>query len=270
MREARRAAGVRAGDAAVQVGVTPGTLSKYEKSEHPWPPAVVYALGDMYELNTDDRDKLVDLARQREPGWWQTSAVPEWFAPYIGVESEAAEVDHYHDGLVPGLCQTVDYARALMTAVVGDGDPDKIDSHAAVRVRRQQRLTGDAPLRFSAVFNESALHRVVGGVDVMRDQLAHLLEVSELPNVDLRCLPFSSGAHAGTEGSFVVLRFPDLIEGVNSGDAVYIEYAIGGLFLEKEPETAYYQGLYRKAQEAALDQQETRERIQQCLDDQYK
>ena len=270
MREARRAVGVRAGDAAVQVGVTPGTLSKYEKSEHPWPPAVVYALSDMYKLSPGDRDKLVDLARQREPGWWQTSSIPEWFAPYIGVEAEAAELDHYHDGLIPGLCQTVDYARALIAAVADTDDTDRVDGHAAVRIRRQQRLTGDAPLRFSAVFNESALHRVVGGVEVMREQLDHLLKMSELPNIDLRCLPFSAGAHAGTEGSFVLLRFPDVIEGVNSGDAVYIEYAIGGLFLEKEPETAYYQGLYHKAQGAALGRQETRQLIQRCLDEKYK
>ncbi|KOX23398.1 helix-turn-helix transcriptional regulator [Nocardiopsis sp. NRRL B-16309] len=270
MREARRTAGVRAGDAAVQVGVTPGTLSKYEKSEHPWPPAVVYALSDMYKLKREDRDKLVELARQREPGWWQTSAVPTWFAPYIGVESEAAELDNYNDGLIPGLCQTPDYARALITAVAEDEGPDRVDGHAAVRVRRQQRLSGDSPLRFSAVFNEAALHRVVGGVEVMREQLAHLLAVSEQPNVDLRCLPFSAGAHAATEGNFVLLRFPDVIEGVNSGDAVYIEYAIGGLFLEQESETAYYQVLYRKAQGAALDQQATRQLVQQVLDDQYK
>ncbi|GAA1467704.1 helix-turn-helix domain-containing protein [Nocardiopsis exhalans] len=269
MREARRAAGVRAGDAAVQVGVSPGTLSKYEKSEHPWPPAVVYALGDMYKLSEEDRNKLVDLARQREPGWWQTSAVPEWFAPYIGVESEAAELDNYNDGLIPGLCQTADYARALIGAITED-DADRADGRAAARVRRQQRLTGDNPLRFSAVFNESALHRVIGGTEVMRNQLIHLLETADLPNVDLRCVPFTAGAHAATEGNFVLLRFPDLIEGVNSGDAVYIEYAIGGLFLEQESETSYYQGLFHKVQEAALEQQETRKLIQRLLDEKYK
>lgn len=269
MREARRAAGVRAGDAAVQVGVSPGTLSKYEKSEHPWPPAVVYTLGDMYKLTHEDRDKLVDLARRREPGWWQTSAVPEWFAPYLGVESEAAELDNYNDGLIPGLCQTVDYARALIGAITED-DTDQLDGRAAARVRRQQRLSDSDPLRFSAVFNESALHRVIGGTEVMREQLVHLLEMSELSNVDLRCVPFSAGAHAGTEGNFVLLRFPGLIKEVDSGDAVYIEYAIGGVFLEQQSETSYYQGLFRKVQTAALAPQETRTLIQQFLDDKYK
>lgn len=269
MREARRAAGVRAGDAAVQVGVSPGTLSKYEKSEHPWPPAVVYALSDMYKLGEEDRNKLVDLARQREPGWWQTSAVPGWFAPYLGVESEAAELDNYEDALVPGLCQTVDYARELISAVTED-DTDRTEGRAAARVRRQQRLTSHNPLRFSAVFNESALHRVVGSTEVMREQLTHLLDMTHLPNVDLRCVPFATGAHVATEGNFVLLRFPDLIEGVNSGDAVYIEYAIGGLFLEQESETSYYQGLFRKVQGAALNQQETRKLIQQKLDEKYK
>ncbi|GAB3715802.1 helix-turn-helix transcriptional regulator [Nocardiopsis nanhaiensis] len=269
MREARLAAEVRAGDAAVQVGVSAGTLSKYEKSEHPWPPAVVYALSDMYKLREEDRNKLVDLARQREPGWWQTSTVPSWFAPYLGAESEAAELDNYEDALVPGLCQTFDYASALVSAVTED-DTDRTDGRAAARVHRQKRLTGENPLRFSVVFNESALHRVVGGTEVMREQLVHLLEMMNLPNLDLRCVPFTAGAHVATEGNFVLLRFPDLIEGVRSGDAVYIEYAIGGMFLEQQTETSYYQGLFRKVQEAALDQQETRTLVQQLLDEKYK
>ncbi|GAA1082801.1 hypothetical protein GCM10009642_21650 [Nocardiopsis metallicus] len=111
---------------------------------------------------------------------------------------------------------------------------------------------------------------MIGGTEVTRDQLIHLMETADLPNVDLRCVPFTAGAHAATEGNFVLLRFPDLIEGVNSGDAVYIEYAIGGLFLEQESETSYYQGLFHKVQGAALEQQETRKLIQRLLDEKYK
>jgi transcriptional regulator with XRE-family HTH domain len=271
MREARRAQGVQASAAAAQVGVTAGTFSKYERSEHPWPPAVVYALGDMYGLDPDDRDRLVELAKERDADrWWPT--VPEWFSPYLGAESEAAEVLNYDDGLVPGLAQTPDYARALISSMPGAADQGQVEDNVAARIRRQQRLMADSDsaLRFSAVFNESALHRVIGGPDVMREQLQHLAKVAGLPNVDLRCLPFSAGAHAGTEGNFVILSFPELIEGVDSGDAVYIEYARGGLFLEKEADTEHYHTLYQQIQDSALNQAETQDLIQQLLDEQYK
>ncbi|NKY96620.1 helix-turn-helix domain-containing protein [Nocardiopsis alborubida] len=268
MREARRTKGIQGTTAAAQMGFSAGTLSKYERSEHPWPPPVVYALADMYGMDPADRDRLVELAKERDlDRWWPS--VPDWFAPYLGAESEAEAVYNYDDGLIPGLAQTPEYARALIEAMPNGHDPQQINDHVTARVRRQRRLTEDHPLQVTAVFNESALHREVGGVEVMREQLAHLLEVSRLPNVDLRCLPFNAGAHAGTEGNFVILRFPVIIDDVVSGDAVYIEYARGGLFLERPVDTEHYHGLFEKIQQRALGPEQTRQLVQHLLDDKY-
>lgn len=268
MREARRAKGIQGTTAAAQMGFSAGTLSKYERSEHPWPPPVVYALADMYGLAPADRDRLVELAKERDlDRWWPS--VPDWFAPYLGAESEAEAVYNYDDGLVPGLAQTPEYAQALIEAMPNGHDAQQVSDHVTARVRRQRRLTEEHPLQVTAVFNESALHREVGGVEVMREQLVHLLEVSRLANVDLRCFPFSAGAHAGTEGNFVILRFPVIIDDVVSGDAVYIEYARGGLFLERPVDTEHYHGLFEKIQQRALGPEQTRQLVQHLLDDKY-
>lgn len=269
MREARKTAGFKAGDAARAAGISPPTLSKYERAENPWPSSVVYQLCDEYGLPSDDRGKLVELAKQREPGWWQTNSIPDWFTPYIGAESEATELENYDDALVPGLSQTPDYARSLIEATLSGLTSAQVDERVAIRTRRQQRLQGEDPLRFSTVFNETALHRTIGGPEVMHEQLAHLLDVAERAHVDLRVLPFSAGAHPATEGSFVLLRFPDIITGVTSGDAVYIEYGTGALFLENEEETAHYTALYRSLQESALDARATTDLIRNVLDEKY-
>ncbi|MDA2812237.1 DUF5753 domain-containing protein [Nocardiopsis sp. RSe5-2] len=226
---------------------------------------------DLYGLASGDRDKLVALAKRREPGWWQTGAVPEWFTPYLGVETEASELRNYDDALIPGLVQTADYARGFIEVRLGErADESEVEGRVSARMRRQERLSGSDPLMFSAVFNESAIHRVVGGSAVMRDQLRRLVEVSDLPNVDLRMLPFERGAHIASEGSFVVLGFPDVIEGVSSGEAVYIEYATGALFLEREEETAQYRAMFAQVQEAALSPRDTAATIKRVLKDRYE
>ncbi|GAB3474536.1 helix-turn-helix domain-containing protein [Nocardiopsis coralliicola] len=268
MREARKNAGLKGGTAAQQAGLTAPTLSKYERAEHPWPPAVVYQLSDLYGLPPNDRDTLVELAKQPPLGAWAT-ATPEWFSPYVGAESEATEIALYHDALVPGLFQVADYARALISAAPRPPSAAELEERVSVRMRRQQRLQGDAPLRCRAVVNEAALHRAVGDTNTMRRQLQHLLDVSEYEGVELRVLPFSVGAHAASEGSFVYLRFPDIIDGLPSGDVVYIEHAAGSLFLEPPDDTAKFARLHQAVCDAALTPTSTRDFIRSLLRSDY-
>lgn len=271
MRKARVQAGIKSGAAAKHAGIAPGTLTKYEQSENPWPVPVVHILAEYYGLSSEDRDKVVDLARRRELGWWHRhQEIPGWFEAYVGLESEAHTVLSYEDGLIPGLLQTAAYTRAVIAADVDADSDEQIEGHITVRMRRQQRLTDDNPLRLSVVVNESALYRSIGGAAVMREQLQFLLERIELPNVDMRILPFEVGAHAASEGSFVIMRFPNLLEDVTFGDVVLIEYRVGALYLEEEHETASFAKVFERLQAAALDPIQSTKRIQQLLDSRYK
>ncbi|GAB2494954.1 helix-turn-helix domain-containing protein [Nocardiopsis aegyptia] len=271
MKRARIRAGIKSGAAARHADISPGTLTKYEKAENPWPVPVVYVLSEYYGLSTEDRDKLVNLARQKELGWWHRHRdIPEWFESYVGLESEAHTVLNFEDGIIPGLLQTADYARAIFTSDVDAGSDEQVEAHLTVRLERQRRLTGDSPLKLHAVINESALYRNVGGVDVMRDQLAALLDRAELPNVDLRVLPFEAGAHAASEGSFVIMQFPDLLEDVSFDDVVLVEYRAGAVYLEKDHEIELFSRIFQRIQSQALSPEESVKLIQRIRSERFE
>ncbi|WP_067969640.1 DUF5753 domain-containing protein [Nocardiopsis trehalosi] len=272
MRAARLRAGIKSGAAAAHAGVSAGTLSKYEKAENPWPVSVVHILTEFYGLAAEDREQLTALARQQELGWWHRlhDGIPAWFEAHIGLESEAESIAVYEDGLVTGLLQTPDYARAVLAADVDAGPADHIDAQVAVRMRRQQRLIGEDPLSLDVVLNEAALHREVGGPGAMAGQLRALLEAAQRPNVDLRVLAFEAGAHAAGEGSFALMRFPRLLAGVDFGDVVAVEYRAGALYLEDDAETALFTRIFDRVRDHALDPGASIDRIHHLLSERYR
>ncbi|MFE3829662.1 DUF5753 domain-containing protein [Streptomyces sp. NPDC059092] len=144
---------------------------------------------------------------------------------YVGLEAEAGSILTY-ENVIPGLFQTRRYAEKINvgTSLTLAESEEVQEQRADVRMQRQQVLTGASPLEVRAVLDESALRRVVGGADLMREQLERLLEVAELPNVILQVIPFTSGAHPGTRlGPFVILRFehqedPDVVYAEGPGD----------------------------------------------------
>jgi hypothetical protein len=134
---------------------------------------------------------------------------------------------------VPGLFQTEDYARTVYRAVMIKASNDQIEKEVTVRMARQERLAGaDAPQIWSVV-NEAVVRRVVGGPAIMRPQLVKLAQVSEQPNVTLQVLPFSAGAHAGMDGAFMILGFPEPTD----PEVVYVNYYTGTVYLEKPLES---------------------------------
>jgi transcriptional regulator with XRE-family HTH domain len=191
--------------------------------------------------DADQRDALLSLARQaNEPGWWHrySDVLPNWFHAYVGLEEAAARIRTYESHLVPGLLQTEDYARALIGGQ-STMRPTGVESRVRLRMDRQRLLTRTDPPRLWAVVDEAALRRQVGGPDVMREQLEHLVAVTKLPNVTLQVMPFHFGGHAAEGQPFVILRFaePDL------PDVVYIEQLTSALYLERREDVDHYAGV---------------------------
>ncbi|MEU6170644.1 helix-turn-helix transcriptional regulator [Streptantibioticus parmotrematis] len=133
------------------------------------------------------------------------SQLPAWFQPYADMEARATHIYGFEAQLVPGLLQAEAYARA----VLGAFDQDKLDERVAARMERHRTLERDDPPLFWAVMSEAVLHQEIGGREVMRNQLAHLLSFRDNHWVNVQILPFSAGAHAGLNGSFTALRFDD-------------------------------------------------------------
>jgi hypothetical protein len=155
---------------------------------------------------------------------------------FIGFEGEAESASNYESLFVPGLLQTEDYARAVITGVLPFASREEVERRVEVRMERQEVLRGDNPLQLWGIVDEAALRRQVGSPAVMRAQFRHLLEASELPNVTFQVIPFDAGAHAGMPGSFIVLQFAE--EAIP--DVIYIDSMAGDLFLEAESDVRRY------------------------------
>jgi hypothetical protein len=137
-------------------------------------------------------------------------------------------------------------------------------------MQRQKRLTEEPPLQLNAVVNESALYRAVGSTDTMREQLSALLDRADLPHVDLRVLPFEAGARAASEGSFVLMQFPDLLTDVSFGDVVLVEYRAGALYLEKDHDIDLFSRIFQRIQGQALSPEASVKRIQRVRSERYE
>jgi Domain of unknown function (DUF5753)/Helix-turn-helix domain len=185
------------------------------------------------------REALLELAEQaNRPGWWQRYAdvVPGWFEPYLGLEQGAVLVRVFEVQNVPDLLQTPGYARALIAARYPDATREEIDRRVELRMRRRLVLDRPEPVKLWAVLDEAALRRVVGGPEVMREQLRHLIEVSRRPNVTVQVLPFAAGGHAAESGPVTLLRFAER----ELPDVVYLEQLTGALYPDRPSDVIRY------------------------------
>ena len=216
----RKTADLTASDVARQLRWSTSKVSRIEAGRVAPTPADVSRLLDLYKVaDEEQREQLALLAKEaRKKGWWQLySDIP--YSTYIGLEAAASSMLTY-EHVVPGLFQTRRYAEEINRATDPGLTEEALEQRVDVRIQRQQVITGPTPMEVRAVLDESALRRMVGGRELMREQLQHLLEVADLPNVLLQVIPFSAGAQPGTlAGPFVILKFPE----PEDPDVVYVE-----------------------------------------------
>jgi transcriptional regulator with XRE-family HTH domain len=241
------------------------TISRMETGDRGISPAELRLLLDIYGLKGAEREALLTLCRKaRERGWWHTygDAVPNWFQVYLGLETEARSIHGYASELVPGPLQTADYYRAFLRTPPAVSD-EEAERKVALRLARQERLTGDDPPEYWAVLNEAVIRRPVGGPQVMRAQLDHIAQVADLTHVTVQVLPFSTGVHPAMEGTFWILGFPEPAD----PDVVYQENQRGGLYLEKPEDVDRYTLMFNHLIAKALDPGDTRTLITRAAAD---
>lgn len=180
---------------------------------------------------------------------------PNWFQQHLDIEAESLVIKAYEALAVPGLLQTPEYAYAL---IAESGAPN-IDERVAERIARQSILTAEIPPILWVLLTESVLDWPVGGREVMDKQLAYLLEVSERPNIGIRVVPRSAGAHSGMNGSFKVMT--GLV-----GDVAYTESPGGGRLVPAASEVQSYVLRYDRIGQKALPENQSRELIRQIME----
>jgi transcriptional regulator with XRE-family HTH domain len=173
-----------------------------------------------------------------------------WFRPYAEIEATASQLRAWQPMVVDGLLQTEAYARALLSARIGATEA-QVDEQLSARMQRQTILDRDAPPVVWVLLDEGVLHRPVGGGEVMRGQIEHLIEMAGRPNIVIQVIPAKIGAHDGVNGSFVIADFDD------APSVIYLENALAGMIVEKRQDVAAIRLTYDGLRSQALSRAAT-------------
>lgn len=246
LRRLREEAGLTLEEAAPRLDWSTSKLGRIETAQQGVDVHGVRSMLDLYDVGGAQWTEIIDMVRAtRQRGW---HAYGRSGQGYLGLETDAVVVHNYQLAYVPGLLQTEDYMRTLFRNSRRRPTDAEIDRDVQARLLRQRRLTEEPALELVAIVDESALHRPVGGVKVMRAQLQQVLARATLPSVRLQVLPFSLGVHSGMDGSFIVLGFGDPDE----PEIAYIEHTANALHLHKEVEVSACKLVFDRLRSEAL------------------
>jgi transcriptional regulator with XRE-family HTH domain len=249
----RLEAGISVEAAAREAGVDKSTLQRWEAGESSIQPGAVSILFRMFGADDKEVASLTQVAREaRKRGWWVpwNSAIPPWLATYVGLESEAIEIQEYQPILIPGLLQTEGYAEAVIRAEHPNEPDDQVEARIELRKQRQQR---DDDYVLWTIIGEVALYFPVGGPKVMHEQLDHLAEAASRPRCNIQVLPTTAGEHGSMGSGFIVLTF------ANPADppVAYVESRAGSLYVEEDDEVRQHTSIFQHLSATALSARES-------------
>jgi transcriptional regulator with XRE-family HTH domain len=237
LRALREKLGLSLAEVGERLGASASKISRMETGASGLQSDEVATLLGFYQVPDTKRRELLDLLhRGDQKGWWERQAgLPHLWRALINFENKATRIQTYHPLMIPGLLQTSEYAEAMLRGADDTLSNAEVDNLVASRMARQTVLTRSMdPPQYLAVIHEVALRMPVGGKEVMKRQLRHLLGMFELPNIKLMVVPTHKGANVGLRGSFMILEFAE------EPALVHVENQITGMFLEEEADLAGY------------------------------
>lgn len=269
LKRLREAKGLYQSQGGKLIGVSPQTIGRMEDGL-PTKVSDLYmnVLCDGYEATSEERLVILELAlevrttQKSGGGWWRSYAdeLNVGFDHLLGLEEAARRLAVWRGSLVPGLLQTPEYRRTIAWTESPEMPSEQVDKRVEMNASRQTRWQ-DPNFAMDVVLSEYVLRDQIGGPGVMADQLRRLAEVSQLPNVSIRVVPFTASGHLGSlVGSFVLLEFSKLpATGMIEPPVIFVEGYAGDLYLEREPEVKRYRDAFSEITRVALDENTTRQ-----------
>ncbi|QWF81718.1 helix-turn-helix domain-containing protein [Amycolatopsis sp. CA-230715] len=257
LRAALQKAGLTGKQLAHKLGWSPSEVSRMLSGKRTARESDVAALLGFCGVGGKEHARLIALCREaNQPGWWQRygSHLPKHLRTYLDHEDKAVAVQAFAAILVPGSLQVADYARAVIKNAV-NVPADEVEERVTARLARASIFSRPRAAHFTFTMPESVLRLPIGGRQVMSEQLHHLLRISVRPNVSLRIIPASVGAHAALVSSFIFMEFTDI------RPVVHIETDTSSLFLENKEETATYRRILTSLAKTALPEAQSRDLI---------
>jgi transcriptional regulator with XRE-family HTH domain len=240
LRRLRQSKGIAAEQAAQLIRCPPSKIFRLESGRVRIRERDLVDLLIIYGVtDAEERSEWLDLAkRANAPSWWESYSdiLPNWFEPYIGLETAATAIRIFEARQIPDLLQTDNYSYIVDAKMYESHAARHISQRIQLRAVRRERLLerSDAP-HLQVVLDEAVLRRPVGGEAVMREQVRYLAKVAGLPNIEIQVLPLTASTLA-TIASFRILHFSE----AEMRDIVYLEQHSSALYLDKRPEVDTY------------------------------
>ena len=258
LRQLRQQSGLTLEEVALQVHASVSKISRLENNQRGPQVVDIRNLAALYNLSPIETGELIDLARPAEgqSPWRRFDELRGFTRMYIGLESAASTIRTVELSCIQGLFQTPAYARAMLSQPIFSRHftEDGINQLVAAKVQRQTRLVKDIPLQIHAILGEAALFIRVGSNDAMTEQVAHLIAIADLPNVQLQILPFvAAGPLYAASDSFAILGMPH----ASVTDIVHIEGFFGQVLIDRDEEIERYRELFDEVAEKALPNAES-------------
>lgn len=268
LRVLRESAKLKTTEVAKEMDWSQATVSRVEAGQTGIRTLDVERLCLIYGADEQTTASLVALAPgTRTQEWWRVygDAIPPWFDLYLALEQAASSFLWFECHLVPGILQTTRYGKEIMR----EEPAHEAEKRLKLRLKRQTILTrAPEPPHYEFLLDESVLRRPVGTPDVMIEQLNRFVEVSQLPNVALRVLPFSAGCHDGlVAGPFVIMDFTKDAPDIAEPTTVYVENFGSAMYLDKPPTVARYIDAFNSLWKKALDEDASRDLVIQVMRD---
>jgi transcriptional regulator with XRE-family HTH domain len=259
LRKMRERAGMTATEAARALGTSQGQLSNVESARFGVSPERIRALAGIYSCPDQVFiESLVAMASDKTFGWWESyrEVLPSGLLDLAELEHHATSVRTAYTSHMPGLLQTADHAREIFRHVIPAPTPPEVEHRVSHRVKRQGVLYGANPTPYRTVVHEAALRMRVGGRNVARAQLQHLLDMSERDHITVRVLPFDVGAFPGSGQSINYLHGP-----LPQLDTAQLDQFHGPVLLDAEAHLEKYRRLLDTVEDTALTPEKSRDLI---------
>lgn len=266
LRDRREQVGVEVKQIAQTLGFSRNYWSAVENERKILSEDALKKLLKLLEFNSDDSREMLELREiAKERGWWSnySALFDAELQRFFGLEHGAHSMRSYENLLIPGLLQTADYARAVIHPFV-TVPRVQVEQRVGVRLRRQNRLDDDDPLRLTTVISEAALHQQIGGVTVLRDQLAHVIDMIERfpENLYVHVVPFTATAYSLFGGGTVNLID---FENTRLPTVVWQETVTAWRVIDDRTQVEAISTAFNEALQRSLDQRESKEMIRKRI-----
>ncbi|MCD7445466.1 helix-turn-helix transcriptional regulator [Streptomyces lincolnensis] len=263
LRKLRERAGLTSTEAARLLGIKQAQVSNMETGRLAVSADRVRTMACQYDCPDKALvEAIAGMTGERRRGWWEEyrEILPSGLLDLAELESHGTALRTAHTSGIPGLLQTLDHSREIFRQVVPELSPPEVEHRASFRIKRQAVLFRKTPIPYQAIIHEAALRMRFGGREIAKQQLKHLLKMSDHPNISIHVIPFDAGGYPGSGQPIYYVHGP-----VPQLDTVQLDQSHGIALLDAEAQLDKYRKVLDRLMALSLIELESRALIHSVI-----